>query len=102
MLKTFKERGGGWLPFQLVDILIPKPYMDFITGKGQIYETLLVGLWDIVDAPVYLNYAPCNLSRCYNLDDNSTQSLIRTYLNSSLAKTQGSLYVHTGKRLIRY
>ena len=66
MLKTFKERGGGgWLPFQLVDILIPKPYMDFITGKGQIYETLLVGLWDIVDAPVYLNYAPLLEKKIY-------------------------------------
>ena len=37
----------------------------------------------------------CNLSRCYNF--------VSFYnLNSSLAKTQGSLYVHTGKRLIRY
>jgi len=52
LLKTFKEIGGGGkLPFQLVDILIPKPYMDFIIGNGKIYETLLVGLWD-VDVPV--------------------------------------------------
>ena len=33
----------------------------------------------------------CKLSRCYNFDDNSTQSIIRTHLNLSLAKTQGSL-----------
>ena len=38
-------------------------------------------------------YSPCNLFRCYNLVSFSN-------LNSSLAKTQGSLYVHTGKRLI--
>ena len=35
-------------------------------------------------------YSVCKLSRCYNFDDNSTQSLIRTHLNLSLAKTQGS------------
>ena len=50
--KHLKKVGGGKLPFQLVDILIPKPYMDFIIGNGKIYETLLVGLWDIVDVPV--------------------------------------------------
>ena len=33
----------------------------------------------------------CKLSRCYNYDDNSTQGLIRTHINLSLAKTQGSL-----------
>ena len=35
-----------------------------------------------------------------NLD--AKTSLVFYNLNSSLAKTQGSLYVHTGKRLIRY
>ena len=35
-----------------------------------------------------------------NLD--AITSLVFDNLNSSLAKTQGSLYVHTGKRLIRY
>ena len=34
----------------------------------------------------------CKLSRCYNFNDNSAQSLIRTYLTLSLAKTQGSLF----------
>ena len=44
----------------------------------------------------------CKLSRCYNFDDNSTQSLIRTYLNPSLVKTQGSLYVRINKRILWY
>ena len=34
----------------------------------------------------------CKQSRCYNFNDNSTQSLIRTYLTLPLAKTQGSLF----------
>ena len=34
----------------------------------------------------------CKLSRCYNFNDNFAQSLIRTYLTLSLAKTQGSLF----------
>ena len=33
----------------------------------------------------------CNKSRCYCFNDNSTQSLMRSYLTISLAKTQGSL-----------
>ena len=37
----------------------------------------------------------CNLSRCCNL-------VSFFNLNSTLAKTQGSLYVHSGKQLIRY
>ena len=51
----------------------------------------------------------CNLSRCYNFVnfDNLNSTLAKTQgslynLNSSLANTQGSLYVHTGKRLIQY
>ena len=44
----------------------------------------------------------CKLSRCYNFDDNSTQSLIRTYLNPSQAKTQGSLYVRIKKQILWY
>ena len=37
----------------------------------------------------------CRQSRCYNFVDNST-------LNSSLAKTQRSLYIRFGKRLLWY
>ena len=35
-----------------------------------------------------------------NLD--AITPLVLDNINTSLAKTQGSLYVHTGKRLIRY
>ena len=40
--------------------------------------------------PLFM-YSVCSKSRCYNFNDNSTQSLMRTYLTLSLAKTQGSL-----------
>ena len=49
-----------------------------------------------INVSIYL----CIYISVTNLDD--ITSLVFYNLNSSLAKTQGSLYVHTGKRLIRY
>ena len=68
----------------LIILLIELFYVVFRETNGDILITVQPDVHVI-----------CNLSRCYNL--------VSFYsLNSSLAKTQGSLYVHTGKRLIRY
>ena len=53
-----------------------------------------VNMFQLVLA-VLLTDSSCRQSRCYNFVDNST-------LNSSLAKTQGSLYIRFKKQFLWY
>ena len=46
------------------------------------------------------NMADCNKSRRYFSNDYLTQSLMRFHLTKSLAKTQGSVYVHSNQQMI--
>ena len=64
-------------------------------GMGVVLRDCMGGVLIYVYDSAELNYKYVT-----NLDD--ITSLVFYNLNSSLAKTQGSLYVHTGKRLIRY